>query len=328
MTNSANFHAIILTLDEEQHIGRCIDSLGGQCASVTVIDSGSKDRTVGIARERGAEVLSNPFVTHAGQVNFAIDQLAGRGGWLLRIDADEVLDADSRQTLTEAVAEATPEVAGLLVQRRIHFLGRRIRHGAIEPSWQLRLWRNGAGRCEQRWMDEHIRVAGRVARSGIVLSDINLNSLSWWTAKHNSYASREAIDQLNRKYGFMSLEGIAEGGASPQAKRRRLLKEQVYGRVPPGARALLYFLYRYLFRLGFLDGRAGWYFHLLQGFWYRTLVDAKVEEIEARAAAGGLSIIEAIRERTGIDPLAAAPGASPARRAEEAIAASEEARSS
>ena len=210
----ADIHAIILTLNEEMHIARCIESLAGQCTSITVVDSGSTDGTTEIAIALGAQVLRNPWINYASQMNYAIEALADRGGWLLRIDADEVLDADSRQTLAEAIAGAAPEVDGLVVQRRIHFLGRRIRHGAIEPSWQLRLWRNGAGRCEQRWMDEHIKVVGSVARTELVLSDINLNSLTWWTSKHNSYASREAIEILNRKYGFLLGESLGAGGAS------------------------------------------------------------------------------------------------------------------
>ncbi len=293
-------HVIILTLDEEQHIGRCINSLKGQCASVTVIDSGSKDATVAVAEKLGAQVFKNAWVNHATQMNFGIDALVGKGGWLLRIDADEVLDPDSTQPLAEAIKAADPNVDGLLVRRRIHFMGRRIRHGGIEPSWQLRLWRNGRGRCEQRWMDEHIKVVGKVAKSGIVLSDINLNSLTWWTAKHNSYASREVIDMLNRRYGFMQSDGLSQCGASSQAKFRRFLKEQVYGRVPKGLRAFVYFLYRYLIRLGFLDGAPGWYFNVLQAFWYRTLVDAKVAEIEARTVQDGLSITDAITACTGI----------------------------
>ncbi|WP_368911677.1 glycosyltransferase family 2 protein [Taklimakanibacter deserti] len=293
-------HALILTLDEEQHIGRCIKSFEGQCASVTVIDSGSKDRTVEIARSHGAQILTNPWINYATQMNFAIDALAGKTGWLLRIDADEVLDADSAETLQQAVSKAASDVDGLLVARRIHFMGRRIRHGDIEPSWQLRLWRNGRGRCEQRWMDEHIKVAGGVTRTGLVLSDINLNTLTWWTAKHNSYASREAIDILNHRHGFRPSDGISSGGASRQAKRRRFLKEHVYMSLPSGLRAVFYFLYRYVFRLGFLDGRSGWYFHLMQGLWYRTLVDAKVVEIETYAATRKVSIIDAIRACTGI----------------------------
>jgi hypothetical protein len=218
----------------------------------------------------------------------------------LRIDADEVLDPDSTQTLAEAIEAAAPEADGILIRRRIYFMGRRIRHGGIEPSWQLRLWRNGRGRCEQRWMDEHIKVAGKVAKSGLVLSDVNLNSLTWWTTKHNNYASREAIDLLNLRHRFWAADELTTANASPQARARRYLKDNLYARLPGGMRAWAYFLYRYLLRLGFLDGKAGLYFHLMQGLWYRALVDAKVEEIEAFARERGVPIVEAIHDRTGI----------------------------
>jgi glycosyltransferase involved in cell wall biosynthesis len=295
-----DIHAIILTLDEERHIARCIESLKGQCASITVVDSGSRDGTVAIARQLGARVIENRWINHATQIDFAIGLLAGEGGWLLRIDADEVFDDDSPETLTAAVATAPVGIDGFLVERRIHFMGRRIRHGGIEPSWQLRLWRNGRGHCEQRWMDEHIRVAGKVTRSGVVLSDINLNSIGWWTAKHSSYAAREAIDTLNRRHGLMAADTRGHGGAGPQARVRRFLKERVYGPMPRGVRPLAYFLYRYLLRLGFLDGAPGWYFHVLQAFWYRTLVDARLAEIEAFAARQHVSVTEAITACTGI----------------------------
>lgn len=301
MTNPHSaVHAIILTMNEEQHIVRCIDSLAGQCASITVVDSGSTDATIALAERQGARVLRNAWVNHATQVNFAIAALADRGGWLLRIDADEVLDPDSARSVSDCVHAAGADVDGLLVRRRIVFMGRRMRFGGVEPSWQLRLWRNGRGRCEQRWMDEHVVVAGSVARSGLVISDINLNPVTWWTDKHNGYASREAIDLLNRKYAFGATDDLRTGHASPQARRRRFLKEQVYGRIPKGARALLYFFYRYILRLGFLDGTAGWYFTVLQGFWYRTLVDAKVMDIETYARERGTSIPDAIAARTGI----------------------------
>ncbi|MEO1205470.1 MAG: glycosyltransferase family 2 protein [Pseudomonadota bacterium] len=305
MTDEKDIHALILTLDEAQHIGRCIDSLAGQCASVTVIDSGSQDQTVAIAEAKGAHVVVNPFVNHASQINFGIDHLADHQGWLLRIDADEVLDGDSRQTLRDAVMSASDAVDGLLIQRRIHFLGRRIRHGAIEPSWQLRLWRIGRGRCEQRWMDEHIQVNGQVAETGVVLSDINLNSLTWWTAKHNAYASREAVEILSQRHGLGDHQGTdgdrADTKMSPQAQRRRFVKDKIYERLSPGVRAMAYFLYRYILRLGILDGRAGFYFHLMQALWYRTLVDAKVTEIELHARTHRVTIPDAIKDRVGID---------------------------
>jgi glycosyltransferase involved in cell wall biosynthesis len=296
----ADIHAIILTLNEEKHLARCLASLAGQTTSVTIVDSGSTDGTVEIALAAGASVLANPWINYASQMNFGIDALAEHGGWLLRIDADEVVDPDSSTNFAAMIAKMDDATDGILVQRRIHFLGRRIRRGTIEPSWQLRLWRNGRGRCEQRWMDEHIKVAGKVEKSGLVFSDINLNSLTWWTAKHNSYASREAIDQLNARFSFLPLDSLSSANASGQARVRRFVKERIYLRMPVGVRAAAYFVYRYLFRLGFLDGKAGFYFHLMQGLWYRTLVDAKVVEIEAFAREKDVSIVEAIRECTGI----------------------------
>jgi glycosyltransferase involved in cell wall biosynthesis len=294
-------HAVILTKNEEMHISRCIRSLGGQCDSITVVDSGSTDRTVELARDNGAEVLFNSWINYSSQMNFAINSLVDRGGWILRIDADEVIDADSKETLLAAVSHAPNIVNGILVQRRIHFLGRRIRHGAIEPSWQLRLFRNGRGRCEQRWMDEHIIVEGQIQKSSIVLSDINLNSISWWTEKHNTYASREAIDSI---IGSSNTDEFSstQNSLNRQAMFRRFLKERFYLSMPSGFRAFAYFLYRYVFRFGFLDGKAGFYFHFLQGFWYRILVDAKIREIRDYSLSQGTSTIDAIRARTGIDP--------------------------
>jgi glycosyltransferase involved in cell wall biosynthesis len=293
----AAIHAVILTLNEEVHLARCIDSIKAHCASITIVDSGSTDRTVEIAQAAGANVVSNRWVNYATQMNFAIDHLAGQDGWLFRIDADEVLEPGEDLA---ALLHAQPQsVTGILVRRRIYFLGRRIRYGTIEPSWQLRLWRNGRGRCEQRWMDEHIRTHTPTKLTPIEISDKNLNSITWWTVKHNSYASREAIDLLNARYRFLPESDGDMAGLGTQARIKRWLKERLYRALPGGLRSFIYFLYRYIVRLGFLDGKAGFYFHVLQGFWYRTLVDAKVSEIIDFAAARGVSVPRAILDRTG-----------------------------
>jgi glycosyltransferase involved in cell wall biosynthesis len=296
-------HAIILTLNEEQHISRCISSIKSLCQSITVVDSGSTDRTVELAQELGAEVFISRWINYASQLNVGIERLAGKGGWLLRIDADEVLESSGPVKIRRLLAEIDESVSGIAIQRRIHFLGKRMRHGATEPSWQLRLWRNGKGSCEQRWMDEHIKVSGTVFRTKTVVSDVNQNSLTWWIAKHNSYASREAIDILNVSYGFLPKDSLFDSGASGQARVKRLLKEKLYLRLPSGVRSFGYFFYRYFLRCGFLDGKAGFYWHSLQGLWYRNLVDAKVFEIKKHATDSGCSIVEAIRAKTGIDPV-------------------------
>jgi glycosyltransferase involved in cell wall biosynthesis len=294
-------HAIVLTLNEEMHLDRCLRSIAPVCASILVVDSGSKDRTVEIARTHGATVVHNRFVNYATQFNFGVAQLAGRGGWLLRIDADEVL-LGKPEAVRRALAEAPATVDGLLVRRRMHFMGRPMTWGGMDPIWQLRLWREGRGACEQRWMDEHVTVEGDVAKTGLRIDDINLNSLSWWTDKHNSYATREAIDILARRHGLFAIESVSRARGVDQVVVKRALKDGLYLRLPPGLRSTLYFLYRYVLRAGFMDGRAGWYFHALQGFWYRTLVDAKVQEIERRAERDGTSVLEAIVAVSGLDP--------------------------
>lgn len=300
-TKSEPVHAIILTLNEEAHVKRCIESLIGNVDTITVVDSGSSDATIDIVLKENLSLYSNPWKNYSTQMNFAIDKLKGREGWILRIDADEVFSMDGVKDLRVYLRGIDQNCKGLLLQRRIFFLGRRMRRGGIEPSWQLRLWRNGHGRCEDRWMDEHIVVDGAVQKSKLVVSDVNLNSLTWWSAKHNGYASREAVDLLNARYSFMKASTLPRSGVSPQARARRFLKEKIYRRIPLGVRGIVYFIYRYVFLLGFLDGRAGFYFHFLQGLWYRVLVDAKVYEIETHSLSNDIGIIEAIKDKTGID---------------------------
>ncbi|MEO1291843.1 MAG: glycosyltransferase family 2 protein [Pseudomonadota bacterium] len=300
---------MILTRDEAIHIARCIESVKPVADRIYVIDSGSTDDTVAIARRCGAEVLHNDWVNHAAQVNFAIDAMPSETDWIFRIDADETLPPASASRLKDTLARMADDAAGIALRRQIIFLGRRIRWGGIEPSWQLRLWRSGQGRCEPRWMDEHMAVDGRVEKAALEIVDENLNPLDWWTAKHNRYASLEAIETLAAQGhlppGLLRTETAAAPGGTRQARMKRWLKEQVYNRLPTGLRSLSYFLYRYILRLGFLDGQAGYYFHLLQGYWYRSLVDAKVREILARAERQGLAVEAAVAQTTGIDLIVA-----------------------
>ena len=143
-------------------------------------------------------------------------------------------------------------------------------------------------------MDEHIKVAGPTSNLHGALIDDNLNSLTWWSDKHNRYASREAVDLLNLKYGFLPVDSVASLANGSQASFKRWIKERVYVRLPAGFRAFTYFFYRYVIRLGFLDGRAGTSFHVLQGFWYRYLVDAKVAEVERYMREHRCDVVDAI----------------------------------
>ena len=150
-------------------------------------------------------------------------------------------------------------------------------------------------------MDEHVLVKGRTDDLSGEIVDDNLNPLGWWTDKHNSYAAREVVDLLNLKHRFSHGTTAADLGSGRQDARKRWIKENIYARLPAGLRAFVYLLYRLVFRLGFLDGREGVAFHVLQGFWYRYLVDAKLFEVEQYMKREGVSVTVAIRDVLGID---------------------------
>lgn len=297
---------IILTMNEEMHIERAIRSVAGIADRIFVADSGSTDRTVEIARSLEAEVRFNPWRNHATQFNWALGQLPPDVDWVLRLDADEFVTNDLAEEIAAKLPKFGPETAGVTLGRRMTFLGRTIRHGGIFPIRILRLFRPQYGHCEDRWMDEHITVSGHVVAFDGEIIDDNGHSLTWWTAKHNGYASREAVELLDLEYRFMGRAHTLTQDAGSEANSKRWIKENVYARLPGGARALGYFIYRYVLRLGFLDGPEGLAFHFLQGFWYRFLVDAKLLEMRRHMARTGADAASAVREVLGIDLTAGA----------------------
>ena len=292
---------IILTKNEAIHIERALASVAAIADRCFVIDSGSTDLTVALAKAAGAKVLGNPWINYAIQFNWALSQLPGDTQWVMRLDADEIVTEQLAIEIKEKLATIPPMVAGINVSRRMCFLGRSIRWGGIFPIRVVRLFRYGKGRVENRWMDEHVLVDGAIADFCGEIVDDNRNSLGWWTDKHNSYASREVVDLLNLEFSFLQQETVAAVSGGGQAGAKRWLKEKVYARLPVGGRALAYFLYRYLVRLGFLDGREGTAFHVLQGFWYRYLVDMKVHEVKSYMRRNDVPAPVAIREVLGID---------------------------
>lgn len=268
------------------------------------------------------------YENQARQFNWALDHLPLKGEWILRLDADEWLTSeladeikealrntkqyestkgdatkypdfieDSRQSRSETVRkyeEGGEEINGFYIKRRVYFMGRWIRHGGYYPTWILRLFRRGKGRSEDRQMDEHIVVSeGRVERMRHDFVDENRKGLAAWTEKHNDFSTREARARVianNANKANNANEGVIANNANigGQAGRKRWIKQNLYGRLPLFCRAFLYFIYRYIFRLGFLDGKEGLIFHFLQGFWHQFLIDAKM--YEQQRANGGWQI--------------------------------------
>jgi glycosyltransferase involved in cell wall biosynthesis len=293
--------AIILTFNEELHLSRCIDSVLPLTKDILIVDSGSTDRTLAIAREYELKVVSHPWRNYATQFNWALEQVPSSIDWILRVDADEILTPELVNALKKTLPGLSPSIDGVLINRRMAFMGKPIRFGGVFPTSIVRVFRPTRGVCENRWMDEHIKVQGDcVAVSGELLDD-NRQSLTWWTAKHNSYASREAVDILNAEYRLIPQDTISSLTDRREAAFKRWVKEHVYNVLPEGLRAFLYFFYRYIIRLGFLDGREGAAFHVLQGLWYRYLVDCKVREVRQHIRETGNTPLIAIREVLGID---------------------------
>lgn len=283
----ATLAVVILTYNEERHIARAIESIAGIATQIVVIDSFSTDRTVEIAREHGASVLQHAFVNQARQMQWALDHAPIATDWVMRLDADEVVEPSLAREIAIKLPCLPADVAGVNLRRRHIFLGRWIRHGGRYPLILLRLWRIGQARVEDRWMDEHMTLTGgRSVLFDAPFTDHNLGDLTAFTAKHNAYATREAVDVLARRYGLLETEPtMTAKAASRQAALKRAIKERVYNRLPFALAAFGYFLFRYIVQRGFLDGREGLIYHGLQGFWYRFLVGAKLQEFD-RALRG------------------------------------------
>ena len=297
----ADVAVIILTYNEEKHITRCLQSLKSFTDKVFIVDSFSTDNTVEIARSMGAKVVQNAWVNYATQFNVGIAQIPFQTPWLMRMDADEYVMSELADEINKRLTGLPTEVGGVYVKRRVFFLNRWIRHGSFYPIWLLRLWRRGDGFCEQVWHDEHIKLTkGESIQFAHDIVDHNLNNLTWWTQKHNHYTILEMINLLNYRYQFDKAETVQPRLFGTQDQRMRYLKEK-YASLPLFTRPVLYFMYRYFIRLGFLDGRPGFVWCFLQGLWYRFLVDAKLLEVSIRVGNDKEALIDYFRKEYGKD---------------------------
>jgi glycosyltransferase involved in cell wall biosynthesis len=292
--------AVVLTYNEEIHIARCIQALQLAVDNIVVVDSHSTDATVLIAEQMGARVLSHHWINHGIQFNWALTQLPKNTIWVLRVDADEIVTPELARSIRKDLPTVAEQIHGINVCRGIIFQGKKIRFGGWHDVKILRLFRYGYGESETRWMDEHIRVQGKVAKLAGQLIDNNLKPLNWWIDKHNQYASKEAVELLILKYK-LNYKTALTPATLELVGGKRWIKENIYSHMPFGLRAFLYFIYRYFLCLGFLDGAVGFQFHFLQGFWYRYLVDLKVSEIERLSYEKKKSIPDLIKDIYQLD---------------------------
>lgn len=270
---------IILTYNEKIHIERCINNAKKFAKDIYLVDCFSNDGTVEIAEALGAKVFQHPWENYSKQFNWALQNLPITTEWVWRMDADEYLSDSLIDELHLKIPSLSDDINGFTAPCLRIFMGKYIKHGII-PLILLRLFKIKYAVCENRYMDEHIQLSeGKIETLKNPFYDDNLNGLTWWTNKHNGYATREAIDLLLTEYNLLPQESVVNSGAHSESIRKKKLK---YIKLPLFWRAFAFFILRYFFRLGFLDGKEGFLWHFLQGFWYRTLADAKVYEIKKK----------------------------------------------
>jgi glycosyltransferase involved in cell wall biosynthesis len=279
---------IIAARNEALNLPRCLESLR-DAGEVYVVDSQSTDATPEIARSYGAKVVQ--FHYPGGwpkKRQWAMDTLPLAFDWILLLDADESLTPELAEEIRGAVQDA--EISGYHIALRVHFLGRVLRHGDTS-LWKLSLFRRGKGHYECRLKEqdrsmadmevhEHVIIEGKTGKLKCPLLHHNVNSLSRYIEKHDEYSNWEAR---------VLTQGVGDGDELPptlfgtQAQRRRWLKKKFFGL--PGSPVLL-FLYRYFFRLGFLDGTPGLIycgFQAVQMFHTKAKIfELKASEAKAR----------------------------------------------
>lgn len=268
---------IILTYNEEANIAQALDSVAGWANEIFILDSFSTDRTLDIARRYGCHVAQNKFENYAKQRNYALDHLPIRNEWVLFLDADECLSDGLKQEISTLIA-ISPEENGFYIKRRLIWMSRWIRRGYY-PSWILRLFRHGKGRCEDRAVNEHLIVEGRTGQLRNDFIHADRKGVTDWIAKHNGYATREAQELLNTQAepAYREIDASLFG---TQAQRKRWLRHKVWNRLPPLIRPFFYFFYRYVLAGGFLDGKPALAYHFLHALWYPMLIDLKYLELK------------------------------------------------
>ena len=270
---SAPVSVLIPTLNEEKNLPECLDSVGW-ADEVFVVDSYSTDRTLEIARAAGATVVQHAFESYSAQKNWALEQLPFRNDWVLIVDADERVTSELRCEIEQTLP--TSAYDGYYLNRRVIFLDTWVRHAGWYPSWNLRLFRHRLGRYDNREVHEHVVLNGRVAYLRHDLLHHDRRGLEAFIARHNQYSSLEARARFKAEGDAADRARLPVSLLASPVQRKRFVRERVWPRVP--AKPLMLFVYMYVLRRGFLDGRAGLalcVFHAFQEF----MVGLKLAEL-------------------------------------------------
>jgi glycosyltransferase involved in cell wall biosynthesis len=274
--------AVILTYNEELNLASCLRSLVECVSEIFVVDSGSSDKTLTIAKDHRAIVIQHPFETHARQWAWALEHLPCRHEWILGLDADQRLTPELGAEIARLFRDDSATLAavdGFYVKRRQVFRGQWIRFGGYYPKHLLKLVRRNRvsiDTCDL--VDHHFVVRGRteMLRHDLIEENKKEDDISFWTEKHIRYAALLAQEELLRETAGAIAPVVPALLGSPD--ERALWRKRLWRHLPHYLRPFMYFGYRYFLRLGFLDGKQGLIFHFLHACWFRLLIDVKLDE--------------------------------------------------
>ena len=280
----SNIEIIIPTKDEAKNLPYALASVMEWADRVWVVDSESSDDTRAIAEDAGATVVVQPWLGHAKQKNWAIQNLDIKADWVFILDADEAILPELRDELLAIASRPleTVEESAFNINRYFIFLGKRIRHCGYYPSWNVRFFKLGKALYEEREVHEHMVVDGNTGALKGHMEHYDRRGLEVYMAKHNRYSTLEAKEilmQLEKKDETIdaSLWGTAQ-------QRRRWMKQHIYPKLP--AKWLCRFFWMYILRLGFLDGLTGLRFCLFISS-YELLISLKMIELKQEGEMHG-----------------------------------------
>lgn len=267
--------AIIMTKNEEKNIVECLKSIQGFAKRALVIDCGSTDKTVELARENGADVVFHEFEYYAKQFNWGLEKGNIQTEWIIRLDADERFTPELNTEVESIIARKEANVNGIILEADYFFLGRKIKYG-LRKKRKMMIFKTAYGSIEDKRRDAHsILSEGTAVQAKSRFLHYDFKDLDSYIRRYNWYATREMMDYVEYTRGE-SLHKTTDAHIQKQRKK----KYGLYYKAPRFLRAWLWFLYIYIFKLGFLDGKEGFLYFFFECYWYRMLVDAKIYEYE------------------------------------------------
>lgn len=276
------FSFIILTHNEVLNLQRLLDSISGLNATTYVVDSGSTDDTLNICKANQIQVMQHPFSNHPKQWDVALHAFDIKTPWIIALDADQTISNELFSQLQQFKNDDYQAINGIYFNRKHIFRGQWIKHGGYFPKYLLKMFRTELGYSDLQELSDHrFQVPGRTTiwkKAYLKEENLKDHNLEFWIDKHNTYSNlfaRQHLEQSLRQDKSIQLKHLFMGVPND----RNACLKAIWLKLPLYLRPCLYFSYRFIFQLGFLDGKTGITYHFLQGFWFRLIIDIKIEEL-------------------------------------------------